>query len=292
MRVPKDWNKQSEFYTCKHPSAPCFASKHGKPLSFDYMTKLLNILWCLSLKSSPLTTRHLTFSRKASSSTTVPQVLFGAQLQDQSWLCTMAGRRAPFQGPGKLNHTTCKCLSCSLLQSLRCSAAPALQVEPARLHFSAVQTEKGKLIKPLPEGRMHRKASETTGTEDSEAAAVSKTKTKQLPTVLCMNHIKVIIFFQQTNYPEKAHHPQNLFHQLSKRLACKLLEAQKLQTLGSLSSKACHLNLSHYMQAKLYLAEWESYKPPFPHQRVRTSRIASAFLLYWIHYIKPKAMSS
>lgn len=192
----------------------------------------------------------------------------------------MAGRRAPLQGPGKLHHTTCKCLSCSLLQSLRRPAAPALQVEPAGLHFSAVQTGKGKLIKPLPEGRMHRKASETTGTADSERAAVITTKTKKLPTVLCMNHAKLIFFFQLTNYPGKGHHPQNLFHQLSKRVPCKLLEAQKLQTLGSLSLKACHLNLSHYMQAKLYLAERESHKPPFPHQRVRTSRRASAFLVY------------
>lgn len=67
----------------------------------------------------------------------------------------MAGRRAPFQGPGKLHHTPCKSSSRSLLQSLCCPAAPALPVEPAGLHFSAVQTGKGKLIKPLPEGRMH-----------------------------------------------------------------------------------------------------------------------------------------
>lgn len=116
--------------------------------------------------------------REGIHSRTVPQVLFGVELQDQSWLCTMAGRRAPFQGPDKLHHRTCKCPSRNLLQSLHCPAAPALQVEPAELHFSAVQTGRGKLIKPLPEGRMHRKASETTGTADSEAAAIVKTKTK------------------------------------------------------------------------------------------------------------------
>lgn len=174
MRTPKGWNKQSELYTCKHPSCTSLWQQKWKTL----------ILWCLSLKSSPLTARHLTIAtclsllQEGIHSRTVPQVLFGVQLQDQSWLGTMAGRRAAFQGSGKLHHTIWQPASAHPTASSRAFTAQQHQHYNGASRTSLFSCANRKRIKPLSEGRTHRKAGETTGTADTEAVAVIKTKAK------------------------------------------------------------------------------------------------------------------
>lgn len=101
---------------------------------------------------------------------------------------------------------------------------------------------------------------------------------------------KVDYFF--LNCPRKPHHPWTLFQQLYQESFQQVTGGRKLHPLGPLFLKAFCLDLSRYMEAKLTSAEWESYKPLFPHWRAGTRSTASAFLLCWIHYIKPKAMSS
>lgn len=174
----------------------------------------------------------------------------------------MAGRRARLQGPGELHHTTCKRSFCSFLQSLCCPAAPALQVEPAGLHFSAVQTGKGKLIKPLPEGRMHQEGQVKPQAQQTQRQQPSlRPRLNNYQQSFPWTRQSWLFFSNRPTTLGKPTIPKTFSINCPKELLANYWRHKSCRRLA-LSLKACHLNLSHYMQVKLYLAEWESYKPP------------------------------
>lgn len=176
----------------KHPSAHFSTSKHGKLCSsitwqrFWIRCSFFYLLvhhrspevWptlapCLSWQPSP---------RGAPMGVLCSKSCFGfmlhEQLQDQSWLCNMAGRKVTFQEPSKHRYPTCKHPSCDLLESLCCQAASALRKEPAGFSFFTVWIGKEKLIKTLPEVRMHQESQPKVLAQQTQSATVVTFKTE------------------------------------------------------------------------------------------------------------------
>ena len=270
------WNGQLGLHEIQTSLCTFLHQQTSKTMSPDYTAKLLDTLQFLLLISSLLTTRSWTNACRMLVRKPSPGGLPAATLGSELWRYGgwTAARSIPTleRGWEKGNLSRAKQAplpsrkhpSCNILEGLRCRAAPALPEEPAGFSFFTVRTGREKLIKPQPEGRRHR---------PGQPKRLAQQTHRQQPSLRprLNNYWQPVVrtrqswwfLFRQTNCPGKAHHPQALFHQHSKSVSCKLLEAQKLQMLGSLSLKAFYLNLSHYTQAKLYLAEWESYKPHF-----------------------------
>lgn len=246
MRAEMD---SQNFTRYKHPSARFSASKHGKPcplitqqsfwIQYDFFYLLVQHwppeVWpmlaaCLSWQPSPGG-----LHAAALCSEFCFGIMVDDQLQDQSRFCNVAGRRVTFQEPSKHRYPTCKRRSCDLLESLRCRAASALREEPAGFSFFTVRIGKEKLIKPPPEVRMHQKGQpKLLAQQTHRQQPLLRPRPNNYWQPVVWTRQSWLFLLKQTNCPGKAHHPQTLFHQLFKRVSCKLLEAQKLQTLGSI----------------------------------------------------------
>lgn len=166
-KAPQEQNGQSGLREIQTALCTFLCQWTWKTTSFDWRAKLLDTLkfhlllhhwppdiWptlatCLSWQPSSGGLHTAVLCPKSGFAITVNE-----QLQDQPWRSKSGGRWVTFQEPGKHHYPTCKCPSCDLLESLHCQAA-APQEETVGFSFFTMQIWKEKLIKPLPEVRMH-----------------------------------------------------------------------------------------------------------------------------------------